>query len=437
MLAAGAAAASTAIILAGCSSAAPEAEAPEEGAELTLWISSSGAAEPIQEYMLDWAEEEGIALDIEIHPQDQYQNTVQLAMTTGNAPDVFQLSSPRNLMQAGYLLELEGLLSQELLDVYGSEFVENGPISIDGHLYGVPTTANPVRLTYNKEIFEQAGLDPEAPPTTFDELRDACEAISELDGISCFGLPLAWVALTTWILEPTISTTSDVLASPGLFDREAGEFVFTEYTPVVELAREMIEKEWAFPGASSLDGGPMLSAFGEGQIAMYIAGYQSSIVADYPEAVENWGAASVPVPDGATSVRGTFNSGGPFGAFAGTEYPAAAAAVIEELASNELAAELVQAGLALPMRSDFDAGAITDISDFTRSYWPTEADTQWPLSPAPDLEIQGETYIQVIQRLILGDEDIEGALAEIQVKYQEAYDEAVADGDLDGEYFTG
>ena len=43
---------------------------------------------------------------------------------------------------------------------------------VDGTLYGVPMQYNLQYLYYNKDLFEEAGLDPEQPPTTMEELAE-------------------------------------------------------------------------------------------------------------------------------------------------------------------------------------------------------------------------------------------------------------------------
>jgi len=49
----------------------------------------------------------------------------------------------------------------------------------DGNIYSVPTGLFSVGLAYNRAIFEQAGLDPDKAPTTWDEVREDAKIISE------------------------------------------------------------------------------------------------------------------------------------------------------------------------------------------------------------------------------------------------------------------
>ena len=62
-----------------------------------------------------------------------------------------------------------------------SNFYENvlAKSYIDDALYGVPMQYNVQYLYYNKDLFTEAGLDPENPPTTLDELREAAIACTD------------------------------------------------------------------------------------------------------------------------------------------------------------------------------------------------------------------------------------------------------------------
>ncbi|MFI6648041.1 ABC transporter substrate-binding protein [Streptomyces sp. NPDC050529] len=57
-----------------------------------------------------------------------------------------------------------------------------------GKVYGVPNVSYSVGLVYNRKLFKEAGLDPEAPPKTWDEVRTAAEKIAGLgDGYVGYG----------------------------------------------------------------------------------------------------------------------------------------------------------------------------------------------------------------------------------------------------------
>ncbi|WP_329286478.1 extracellular solute-binding protein [Streptomyces sp. NBC_00691] len=63
-----------------------------------------------------------------------------------------------------------------------------GSLKQDGKLYGLPTSNYTMGLLVNRKLFTQAGLDPDAPPRTWDEVRAAAKKIAGLgNGIAGFG----------------------------------------------------------------------------------------------------------------------------------------------------------------------------------------------------------------------------------------------------------
>ncbi|MEU4094957.1 extracellular solute-binding protein [Streptomyces sp. NPDC026673] len=58
----------------------------------------------------------------------------------------------------------------------------------DGKLYGLPTSNYRMGLLINRKLFTQAGLDPNKPPTTWEEVRTAAKAIAGVGkGVSGYG----------------------------------------------------------------------------------------------------------------------------------------------------------------------------------------------------------------------------------------------------------
>lgn len=55
-------------------------------------------------------------------------------------------------------------------------------VAADGRTYGVPTMAYAMGLVYNRALFTAAGLNPDAPPTTWDAVRAAAKAIHDKTG---------------------------------------------------------------------------------------------------------------------------------------------------------------------------------------------------------------------------------------------------------------
>ncbi len=70
--------------------------------------------------------------------------------------------------------------------------------TLDGDIYGVPFHADSMILFYNKDMFKAAGLDPEAPPTTWEEFHDAAIALKDA-GHGAYGLLGGWGGSFEWL----------------------------------------------------------------------------------------------------------------------------------------------------------------------------------------------------------------------------------------------
>ncbi len=82
------------------------------------------------------------------------------------------------LADSGLASPITDVLSDDYLDDFYPDVLN--AFSIDGDIYGIPLYISPYVLYYNKDLFSQAGLDPENPPTTYDEMLVAAEALSKL-----------------------------------------------------------------------------------------------------------------------------------------------------------------------------------------------------------------------------------------------------------------
>ncbi|GMA36021.1 extracellular solute-binding protein [Demequina litorisediminis] len=58
----------------------------------------------------------------------------------------------------------------------------DGVTDAEGNIFGFPRQAYAMGLHYNRDLFEEAGLDPDNPPATWDEVREAAKAISDKTG---------------------------------------------------------------------------------------------------------------------------------------------------------------------------------------------------------------------------------------------------------------
>lgn len=65
---------------------------------------------------------------------------------------------------------------KDWLNSFYPALMENG--KVDGKTYGVPFQRSTIVMYYNKDMFRAAGLDPEKPPTTWEELAEMGAALT-------------------------------------------------------------------------------------------------------------------------------------------------------------------------------------------------------------------------------------------------------------------
>ncbi|MFT4030742.1 MAG: extracellular solute-binding protein [Protaetiibacter sp.] len=426
------------VSLAGCASGTGDESV--EGAKVTVWLQTGGTLEATKSFLESWSESNSYGIDVEVveNAADSYAETLGLALKTGKGPDVFEATGTEELIEAGYLLGLKDLVSEETQEAYGDVLVGPNPVATADDFYAIPLSTNTIRLAYNKDLFEEAGLDPENPPTTLSEVEEACAAIVDSTDAYCYGLPLKWSSWASWQADPIVQNTDATLSIPAAFNRSTEEFEFDRFVPLVQFYRDLYENEWLYPGATSLDNDTMRAAFANGEVGMFVsAAWDVATVNDQFGATIDWGAAAVPVPDGETSVRSIMNIGKPFGVNAATSNATAAAIVLEQIAGATLGEQLAESGAIFPLRTDV-AAAIdpATMSAPYADYVISSTDVQRQTSPVLELELQGDTYDQVIAQLIIGDGDIASALAEVEERYNAAWESAVDSGLVDESQFV-
>ncbi|MBW7884836.1 MAG: extracellular solute-binding protein [Caldilineaceae bacterium] len=130
----------------------------------------------------------GVKVTVENEPEG---GAFQALIAAGNQPDLVVTSFGPAL---GQLAAQDALIPLEGLPGAADLIARVEPSAIQqfsGHNYYIPIGADVTLMIYNKQLFEEAGLDPENPPVTWDEFLAAAEAISALpareDGSKVYG----------------------------------------------------------------------------------------------------------------------------------------------------------------------------------------------------------------------------------------------------------
>ena len=138
------------------------------------------------------AEHPEIDVKIETLPWVGRTQKLITAIAGNRAPDCVYLNLDlvAQLASRDSLLPMEDYLSEEAKADYGQELLD--ATMVDGHLYMFPMLRTIYAGIYNRTILEQVGLDPDSPPTNWEELQELADlATKDTDGdgyIDQFGL---------------------------------------------------------------------------------------------------------------------------------------------------------------------------------------------------------------------------------------------------------
>lgn len=169
--------------LGACAPAAPvtsEETAPMAEAEMTeavqieYWQYNFEARVLAMDRLIEMFESENPHIDV-VHGSDvpyaEYRDKIAASVPAGVGPDVVTLfyGWQTAWLDADYLVPLpeeafpRAMVNDEFSPLVQASFV-------DGTLYTLPTAVRTLALFYNRDLMAQAGLDPESPPMTLDEL---------------------------------------------------------------------------------------------------------------------------------------------------------------------------------------------------------------------------------------------------------------------------
>lgn len=177
------------------------------------WADSESATRPGIEAIIKKFEAAHPKIKIKSEPISftDIGHTLILRVQSGNPPDIAELSGNDtfSLAATGALATLDQYASGVKSSLIATEVQES---RYRGKLVALPWTVNPPALWYNKKLMAGAGVDPDQPPSTVDELTTALKAIHakypKVVGIGLdttnrdFGLTSNWAWMKTFGAQP-------------------------------------------------------------------------------------------------------------------------------------------------------------------------------------------------------------------------------------------
>ena len=368
------------------------------------WVDSEPYKAVYEQAKAEFEEENpGYTVELQSDPWGDWEQKYKTMFASGNPADVFMVNNPDfpvfansgNVLDMGDYVE-EGYFDQFFDGVLGMYKWEDRNMAI-------PFTTDCRVLWYNKDIFKEAGLDPETPPSTWEELSSMAKQIKEKTGKYGFGMDMGLKELPSASLfcasgSQLLNVDADGGITPNVNTDE-----FKGYLQTLLDMKETYEPDYA-----NLDHHDVAKQFAEGQFGMII-GNTLTETDIYDK--DFWGQALIPTMKSDTP-KGSF--GGGFGICVSSEskVPEAAVKFAQKLCDPKYNANLVsdipasQKGLEnSEFAKDPNYAVILDQIQYTKQSMPKTLYYS---------EIEAAAYDSVVS-VVVGDVSIDDAIADLEV----------------------
>lgn len=266
-------------------------------AATTVFTASAVAAEPVQLsfwYPVDLGG--GLAKVIaglvgdfnKTHPDIQVTATytgnydvtlqkIQASKLAGTLPDVAvtEISSVPVLAALGAAQPIDELIAssgdKKLLDRFWPSMLLN--CTYGGKVYGVPFQRSTPVMYYNKDAFSEAGLDPERPPVTWDELISVAQKLTTREGerTTRWGIELPLEAFNWFYYALTYANGGETLSTDGtkvLWDEPKN-------IEALQFWHDLVNKYKVTPAYTPWNDGPQEFAAGKTAMVWHSTGSQA------------------------------------------------------------------------------------------------------------------------------------------------------------------
>lgn len=149
----------------------------------TIYWNNNHVYEAYQEVIDEFAADHGVEVDLQTFAWPDMRTKLLTDFSAQQGPDLLEVPATWITEFAG-LGALQDVTSEIAMWDESSDWFEGtwAEVTLDEKRYGLKLHHTALALFYNKDLFEQAGLDPEDPPETMSEFYATAEALAEALG---------------------------------------------------------------------------------------------------------------------------------------------------------------------------------------------------------------------------------------------------------------
>ena len=267
----------------------------DDGSELTLWTRA-----PLEKQAKLLVEAYNAShqnkVKLTVVPNDDYVAKVGAAAGSSGLPDLFAA----DIVYVPNWVN-QGLFKDMSSNINGLQFkdqINKGHLSagtLDGKQYVLPFVLDLSMLFWNKQLFKDAGLDPEKAPATLQEFADAAKKIQALKKPGVYGtatgLNCGGCLVFTWF--PSIwASGGEVLSGDG----KSSELASDTAKQVYSTWQDLWKSGAVLPSSAGETGPTWTAGFTEGKVGLMF--YPATLLSSTPFEA---GVAGIPGPSGGAS----------------------------------------------------------------------------------------------------------------------------------------
>lgn len=403
--------------------------APAEPEVLRVWITWGDNPAQIQTLFNQYGEANNVKVEVNA-PVDE--DKVIAALSGSEPPDILVLGGPDNVpawVNEGLLTPLDDIVTAnniDINDIYPAMLAQG---QYGGQLFALPWGSDTYGLYWNKDLFEKAGLDPEKPPQTLEELAEYADLLTEVDAdgkITQIGFvpDFSWSHIEQyapmfggyWISKD--GKTVQVNSQPVIDALKWEQQFYTKYGPE-EVLRFV---------SSTGDYGSAEHGFMAGKVAMMVDG-EWMVGPNFIGGLKPdlwYGVAPLPYPADHPERANTNTVGGTVAVIpSGVANPDAAGKLLAWMMSPEIVAEEMVANFNLPSSQEAAKDPRFLENDKFAMFMKLSSDPNATTQVFTGASTEINTELgQIEEKVLHAGEDPEPLLAEAQDKLQPILDKA-------------
>ncbi|MCL2144235.1 MAG: extracellular solute-binding protein [Endomicrobia bacterium] len=251
-------------------------------ADVMIWHWMTDRQEAFEKLAEQYYKQTGIRVAFETYaPTDVYKNKISAAATANLLPDVFNPMADKKetaaYINAGFIADLtEEMETDEWKETFFPKALSQNTFEfgnewdVKSGIYAVPLDVNSLMIYYNKDLFAQAGLDPENPPKTWPEFIEAGKALRAANiqpFTSGFG--------EGWLIGAFAQSYQwNLFGKEGVLETIEGKISYTDprWVKIFELFSEMREHKLFASGIVTMVNKDAERSFATGKAAMAFNG---------------------------------------------------------------------------------------------------------------------------------------------------------------------